>query len=253
MAPTPILPESAARVSSLADLRRAAFTLVEMLVVVLLIAVLAGMVFKLTGLAGDKAAKASTLARLERLKTALEEFYAEYGQYPPVPFYPGIGQPFGYEFVDRDWMDPAIAPIIKNIGGSWDAAWSQAPAYTFGLMSFLVTRVAGYGGKGYPSTRESTQWGDHNTDKNDDQPRDSAAVARWMPFINDILHDTSSGLRTVPTGAGYTNGVVTVIDGWDHEFHYVSDPPHQTYKLFSSGPDGNPATTGDNVEGHAGH
>lgn len=248
-------PDAPAGSPPLRALRRAAFTLVEMLVVVLLISVLAGMVFKLTGLAGDKAAKATTLARLERLKTALEEFYAEYGQYPPVPVYPDEDppQPFRYEYADEEFMDSNIPIAIKSIGGTWAESWSKAPVFTFGLMSFLVTRYQGYGEKGYGGTRETSQWGDHNTATSSDQPRDSAAVQRWAPILKDILHGTLSDLHTTPTGAGYTNGVVTVLDGWGREFHYESPPPHQTYRLFSGGPDCNPATASDNIEGHAGH
>ena len=54
--------------------RRAGFTLVEMLVVIVIILVLMGVVFKMTRPSASKQAEAETVAKLERLKAALEEF-----------------------------------------------------------------------------------------------------------------------------------------------------------------------------------
>ncbi len=63
---------------------RAAFTLIELMVVVALIGILIGGVFRLIGTAGEKAKRGRTVDRLQRLENALSGFYAEYGTYPPV-------------------------------------------------------------------------------------------------------------------------------------------------------------------------
>ena len=64
---------------------RAAFTLIEMMVVVALIGILIGGVFRLIGAANENAKKGQTVDRLQRLENALSGFYAENGTYPPVP------------------------------------------------------------------------------------------------------------------------------------------------------------------------
>ena len=93
-----------------------------------------------------------------------------------------------------------------------------------------------------------------------------AATARWMPNLEGIVccnHDFrlfgisirgdegASELRAdnfnieVFSPGGYDAGgtanqyvldSVTVLDGWWHEFYYYSPPPHQTYTLWSGGP-----------------
>jgi len=64
--------------------KRAAFTLIEMLVVVVIIGILIAGVFRLMGAAGESNKKALTVARLQKMQNALSGFYAEYGTYPPV-------------------------------------------------------------------------------------------------------------------------------------------------------------------------
>ena len=47
---------------------------------------------------------------------------------------------------------------------------------------------------------------------------------------------------------------VTVIDGWGHEFYYYSRSPHQSYTLWSAGPDGKtfpPWISRDNLQSKA--
>lgn len=84
--------------------RSAGFTLVEMLVVVLIIAVLIGITVKILGGAGRQAAKAQTVNRMERLKHSIEEYYTEYGQYPPT-------QSFAYEYRRPTAISSATWPM----------------------------------------------------------------------------------------------------------------------------------------------
>ena len=62
----------------------AAFTLIEMMVVVALIGIMIAGVFKLISAAGSSNQRATTVQKLQKLENALSGFYAEYGSYPPV-------------------------------------------------------------------------------------------------------------------------------------------------------------------------
>lgn len=61
--------------------RRAGFTLVELLAVTAIIAILAGIVLGISGFATKKSDRAKALGDIERIKTALEEYRIENGQY----------------------------------------------------------------------------------------------------------------------------------------------------------------------------
>ncbi len=67
--------------------RSAAFTLIELMVVVALVGVLMAGVFKLMGAAAESSKRSQTIARLQRLENAIAGFHAEYGTYPPVPLH----------------------------------------------------------------------------------------------------------------------------------------------------------------------
>jgi prepilin-type N-terminal cleavage/methylation domain-containing protein len=247
--------------------RRAGFTLVEMLVVVVIILILLGVVFKMVRPAGLQASKAQTVARLSKLKAAMEEFYAEYGQYPPVPYYdlgkkdkngnPLLEQPVYYEYAWKGGMRPDLTGAFE------DQTEGTAPLFRFGLVSFLVTRDSGHADKGWPSLKNLDQWGNYNSGKND-QARDTRACKQWAPFLEGVLGRPQDydGVHRLG-GSAYTNLVYSASDGWERQFIYVSPPPHQSYLLFSKGPDGaydstEPENRGakankDNIYGDAGH
>lgn len=240
---------------------RRGFTLIEMMVVIVIIAILVGLVFKLTQPASKRLAKVKTVARLERLKAAIEEFYADYGQYPPVPLYGG-SQPMGYEF-------PYTNGMRQDLQGSFsDKTWSEAPLFTFGLMAFLAPRYAGRASQAWPTLLKDAAWKDKQwsafNSKEDDQDRDVRFAKRVAPFLEGIVdtHERDRMIDNSPNRA-YTNLYFTVHDGWDRDFIYRSAPPHQSYLLFSRGPDGryDPEAPGnrdievnkDNIYGHVGH
>ncbi|MDD5705620.1 MAG: prepilin-type N-terminal cleavage/methylation domain-containing protein [Kiritimatiellae bacterium] len=229
--------------------RRKGFTLVEMLVVIVIIAILTGLVLKIVGSAAPKNTEAATVARLARLTAALEEFYAEYGQYPPVPYYdtklyyspaappkhaPVKIQPLRYEYADPAHLREELIPALAT------QPWDDAPVFTFGLISFLVSRnddVYGADSTWGKALFDGVQWLQHNKVRKD-QIRDRKAAQRLAPFINEILY--RDGVARSIKGASsrsYYNYHATVLDGWDHEFVYHSPPPHQSYLLFSMGPD----------------
>ncbi len=64
------------------------FTLIEMLTVIVIISILAGITMKLMVYVNEKTAKARAAEDIERIKHALVEYQAVYGIFPPVS---GIG------------------------------------------------------------------------------------------------------------------------------------------------------------------
>jgi prepilin-type N-terminal cleavage/methylation domain-containing protein len=61
-----------------------AFTLVELLIVVVVIVTLMAITFRLAGLGEDQEARNITITRMQRLENALSGYYAAFGTYPPV-------------------------------------------------------------------------------------------------------------------------------------------------------------------------
>ena len=61
-----------------------AFTLVELMVVVVVIAILASISFKIAGLGDNSSARSKTIASMQRLENAISGYFAAYGSYPPV-------------------------------------------------------------------------------------------------------------------------------------------------------------------------
>ena len=61
-----------------------AFTLVELLIVVLVLATLMSIVFRLSSIGSDATKRSTTIDRLQRLENCLSGYYAAFGSYPPV-------------------------------------------------------------------------------------------------------------------------------------------------------------------------
>ena len=61
-----------------------AFTLIEMLIVVVVLVTLMSIAFKLGSIGGDEEARIKTVTRLQRLENCLSGYNAAFGSYPPV-------------------------------------------------------------------------------------------------------------------------------------------------------------------------
>jgi general secretion pathway protein G len=68
--------------------RAAGFTIIELMMVVLIIAILAGMVLAIAGIAGRKADVGKAIGDMEKIKNALEEYRLDKGAYAADPDYP---------------------------------------------------------------------------------------------------------------------------------------------------------------------
>jgi prepilin-type N-terminal cleavage/methylation domain-containing protein len=221
---------------------KAGVTLLEMLTVVMVIAILAGMVFKLFNMATRTAERAQTVAKVESLAMAINEYKAVYGSYPPV--------------------DPAITSVTYYYE-NWDLQTTAARreiernqnldiTYTYGLMSFLVPRFQGSNVTFNGHVNHFEEWEPGmagNWQAIEDTARDLAAKESWANFLREILYSNSTGTKRTPIGKFlFRNSYITVNDAWGRGLLYKSRPPHQSYILWSVGPDGaNDEGKGDDI------
>lgn len=217
--------------------RRRSFTLIEMLLVVAIIAVLSGLIFKMIQLIARRANIANCIEKLELVQHCLEEYHAEYGLYPPVP--PDICVKHGgdcricYEYESptnqTEWLRNQEFTTEDNAD----------PLFRMGLVAYIDYRE-----------RSGVE---HTNNKKwiPDTQRDLVAKGRWRIFLT--MHNGSS---VIDGGGGnghqwqnqpFTNTVDTIADPWGSVIHYICNPPYQSYKLWSNGPD---KTSGNDDDVH---
>ena len=268
--------------------RHGGFTLIEIMVVILVIILLAGMVFKLMGVVGAKNEEANTKAVLQKLANALEEYRAIYGKYPPVYNYPGLGQPIRYEYANAKYLEaevgPEFAQTLKNASKDKDIWGEGGRLYTFGLLSYFVPRYKGHADRSpaifvggepddpktasdesdtYNKDRTINQWETHNVRRSRermsqfDLQENIDSARKILTHLDGALNADGSVSSYGIIGGGwigcmyndipYHNDHLYVLDGWKREPRYQSNPPHDTYKLWSVGPDGVSGTSDDIV------
>lgn len=86
-----------------------AFTLVELMIVVVVIAILASVTFRIAGLGRDSSNRNITVSRLQRLENCLSGYFAAFGSYPPVELcgrsrniYQEVDELTGIQMLDRN-------------------------------------------------------------------------------------------------------------------------------------------------------
>lgn len=298
-----------------------AFTMVEMMIVLSIIAILMAATFRLMRAASQEKKIAETRAKITRIQNALSGYYAQYGQYPPVPFYTdqspenvsenldsgdviGVNdwearadacarsQPLAYEYPTPSGMKTFIprqfelwgykAPndvwpiddVIDNIPvGKSD--WKDVKLFKFGLLSFLIPRLeTAYYVQGQPQNKVFTkeQWLDQNPGTKlplnstlsisdferqvaSQRAAENEACAKWLPHLEGLVcgghtvlginlagSGTKGWLKARRMGAPISHLVAvltaTIVDGWDRELYYWSQPPYLSYRIWSAGPDG---------------
>jgi prepilin-type N-terminal cleavage/methylation domain-containing protein len=110
--------------------RDAAFTLVEMMVVVVVIAILIAGVFRLMKAVDLKNRESMTKARLQRIQNAISAFYAEYGTYPPVAYY-GVPDPYVEQSDDIGMYSAPVAVSELTAENALRAARCQPADYLY--------------------------------------------------------------------------------------------------------------------------
>ncbi|MFC1462350.1 hypothetical protein ACFLQU_01980 [Verrucomicrobiota bacterium] len=237
-----------------------AFTLIEMLMVIIIIFMLSFIMFRMMGVVDNRVSQGETTAAMRALQGALSEYKLEYGIYPPV-----TETAYDYESPTNQtaWFRNVFLPSHNNPAitnaSSPDCFFTDAEiraanpdsygkegytghpryfmGYKYGLAAHLLPREGG------------PHW------YNEDTQQDSEAKARWASlllvgqsgdvggaasggFVKDCLGDDYDISDVVGTICTWTNARKTFVDGWDRELKYRSYPPYQSYKLYSMGPDG---------------
>ncbi len=120
-------------------MKKQGFTLVELLVVIVVIAILASGLFMMTRAGGDKAGIAQTTTRVHAVAGLLEVYKAQYGAYPRV--LTGVDSNTGvasitFSFVCDPGDDDSVMDENTSTGGL-----SDSNKITFGLFSHFVPRA----------------------------------------------------------------------------------------------------------------
>ena len=248
------------------------FTLVEMLVVVLIIALLMGVGYRILGFGRNVQERAVTKTRMEQLCHAIEEYHAEYGQYPPVNRRHVWNDSIDYLLPDSATLSPGFFNVSPN-NNEQDNPANGNQLFQFGLLGFLMPRfkcddrydLSRFKG-GLSSLMDNWQWRDYNLDKDGralkgNTARDERVWKKIKRYVDEIIdqegdlagklqagdpkiaRDFIVGFPRLSPGS-YSNTTtsrqyylcqITVCDGWGSKggnIKYRSDPPHSSYRLW---------------------
>ena len=215
---------------------RRGFTLIEMMVVIAVIGIMAAMVFKLFSMVTRKGLEAECIERLESIAHALNEYYVEYGQYPPAS-----GMAYTFE---NTALQP---PNFRNVYLPQNPDWDDRTLFAYkGLVAWLWPRDdEGINKAAWPMLPGFNIEHTENTQYIGDTERDKLAKERWARFLenvplthgydpknDNIVEDDVGDTFEFP----YSNSTLVVHDPWGRSLHYESKPPYQSYELWSSGP-----------------
>ena len=182
------------------------FTLVELLVVVAVILLLAGMLFRIGNLVSDRAQRARAISDMQAIANALEEYYAAHGIYPPTR-----GMRYTYP-------DPGLQPPQMR-----DNDDVNADGFQYGLASYLYFR------------------GEHDParDQSDRDQSDEAIKNRWQSYLAELSLARGAVPRSnvlTDVTLVYSNLTMTVVNPWGGSYNYESTRPYLSYRLWTGVP-----------------
>jgi len=211
------------------------FTLIEVLLVVVVMLLLAGFLFRIARMVADRANVARAKADLQMIANAIEEFYSEYGYYPPVPYRAGR-ESMMYQYVleipHPDWPERIhAAPLLDNYA-SLRPDGSEV-GYHYGLAAFLLPREVSPGAQQYIQYVR-------------DSPRDELVKRRWAHYLAGVGRGGGeSYYEDYMQGQIVWRQSVDFSDPWRNAYRYRTEPPFLSYRLWSAGPDGADGTADD--------
>lgn len=174
-------------------------------------------------------------------------------------------------YIDQNYAGVLSANDNPNAFDKNKELWPEVRLFRFGLVSFLISRYDALGDYDDQGKLENAdfapnpvfftyaQWTTHNGTQEALGARilkDREACAEWLPNLKGLIYGGKkfAGVDTAPpeeafpkftepfshgSGSLYVLGMMTVRDAWDKSLYYYSAPPYQSYRLWSSGPDGN--------------
>lgn len=203
--------------------RKSAFTLIEMMITIAVIGIIMGMVFKMFSIAMDKTRQARTQKVLEQTAFVLNEYYAEYGIYPPATA--GANSvAYVYENVEATKI---LHPDSINYYSPGSAS-PHAPPREYGLVAYLVRCP--------PEDTPTFAQGQTGKEWLQDTDRDMNVKNKWAPFIEGLIY-TDAEAGDGGSAAAFVKSRKTILDGWDQDLIYVCDAPYNSYRLWSKGRD----------------
>ena len=136
---------------------RRAFTLVELLVVVVVIVTLMAVTFRLGSVGSQSTFKSRTVNRMQRLENCLSGYYAAYGSYPPVALHGsrdytfavdghgiqqvGTGSGGGRHEPDLDWKRVEAACRSQPVGMSFPFSSQDVASYVEEISRLLMEKA----------------------------------------------------------------------------------------------------------------
>jgi len=232
------------------------FTIVEMLFVVLVIALLSGMVFAMVKAAAGKQAKAETRKKLEMVAGAVEEYYAEYGKYPPASgevsyIFPTTNNEYSItiwqDFVGADQVDEFFSHANNSL---LYHLVLRTPSLAYinamdlqGFRGLLERDVYDFELKGHLKPDRRAWY--------TDSPREARFKERIVPSLKSIViavgHDPDKQKSNLYEGEvkAILQRKFTVWDGWGNPLQYESTPPYTSYRLWSKGTGGKLMVAGE--------
>ena len=239
---------------------RAGFTLLEILVVIVVMALLMGITFRLVKPAEGSKLTAETIKNIQRVNAAISEYHAEYGIYPPAT------APVSEDYSGLTYCKKATNPDDQryagvSVGHPMPYSFSRRTVkFSFGLTSFLQDRrwskevfmeIFNNAGAGeiWDFFGSGSYW--YHNGRGLDKPvsagelykalepadRDLNFFKRVKPFLDGVVKDWGDIPPNDKTKS-YHYYSVRDNDVWRNDLIYICPPPYTTYALFSAGADG---------------
>jgi prepilin-type N-terminal cleavage/methylation domain-containing protein len=206
-------------------MKRNRFTLVELLIVISVIAILAGLLLPAIGKVKDKARKVQAKAGAHALVIAIKSYESTYGL---LPWHCGI-----HAKLPTDLNYCSCSPVSEDTWSDWSGGSNDRKAYYDTLMQILTTTdIVG----GTAPTRKS--WGNIRGIKFLDAPN---------TFTNTISeNDPKTGSYRDPWGNRY--GIGMDLGYLDNQVTIGTSTVQGTVLIWSFGPNGtNDNGAGDDV------
>lgn len=211
------------------------FTLIELLVVVAIILLLSGMLYRIGNLVDARAKRANTIARMQNIANALEEYHVVYGTYPNPPDSYTIT-------VTTNNIPERVLDMDYDRRKELGLMFGEK----IGLPSFLIS-------DGMPfktnAPHEFISWDSPTSSKTPDKN----TRMRWREFLDadgkkkdhDFVGDPEGWRKEKSELEVPIPGVDIPVfrtayafkDAWNGDLVYVSKFPNLSYSLVSKGPD----------------